>query len=148
MRKVGWAKIIHHGLHLAGNSGVASVSFELALATSDPGQKAEMPARRAAGGPDAVGVDVVFLGVGPQPADRAFDVFDLRGKRIAGFPGIIGIGEAIGDRDGHIAVPGGVLDFSVIHAAVAAAPSAAMNENEAWQKAVGLFRTGEIEFEL
>jgi hypothetical protein len=51
-------------------------------------------------GTDPFGIDVIFLGLGPQPADRTLHVFQLRGEGIERLVILIGMRQAIIDRDG------------------------------------------------
>lgn len=55
--------------------------------------------------PDAIGVDVVFVRVGAEPADGVLNVFDAGGERI-------GSGEAVINRDGDVSF-GGVFEGGV-----------------------------------
>lgn len=93
-------------------------------------------------GADAIGVDIVFIGVGAEPADGVFDVFDAGGEGI-------GAGEAVIDGDGDVSL-GGVIEGGVEEIGfpfVAVAPSAPVDEDNGGAWGIGFFRGhGEIEF--
>ena len=108
--------------------GVTAVPLQLGRGTGDAGQQTQMTAGRIAGDADAVGVDVVFVGVGAEPTDGAFDVFNLCGKRISRLSRRIGIGKTVGHRDGDVTATSRVFDVGLFELSVAADPAAAVND--------------------
>ena len=93
-------------------------------------------------GADAIGIDVVFIGVGAEPADGIFDILDAGGEG-----GVLG--EAIIDGNADVSF-GGVVEGGaeeIGFSFIAVAPAAAVNEDEGGARGVAFFGGhGEVEF--
>jgi hypothetical protein len=72
---------------------------------------------------DAVGVDVIFVGVGAEPSDGGFRIMHGGGELIPGC-------EAIGDGDRDVATVGELFAEGVPAFAVAGAKSAAVDGDD------------------
>jgi hypothetical protein len=126
-------------------AGLVEVFAEGAFEGFDVATGAEVGDEVAAGGgaPDGdfSGVEVVFFGIGFDPADGGFAVVDLRGP--LGF-----VGEAIADGDAGV-VAAGEVGGEVVDAAgfVAAFPTAAVDEDDDGERGGGFGGFGEVEVE-
>ncbi len=80
LKEVGRAAEVAGGLDLAGEPGVAAVAFILFLTAGEAQERREVTARRNAPHADPLGVKVILLRMGAQPADSGFAVLHLGGE--------------------------------------------------------------------
>ena len=116
-------------------------AFELLDACRDAEELGEVAAGGTAGGADAGGVDVIFGGVGAQPADGGLAIVHGGGEGEFG-------GEAVGDGDGDVAVLGEDDAEFVVGVARTGAEAPAVNAEDGGEGAGGVFGAGEIELEV
>ena len=96
---------------------------------------------RTAGDADAVRIDLVFLGIGPQPTNRRLDVMD--GSRELVFRR-----QPITCRGGDVALFG-QPDAEAIVALASAGPEAApVNAEDRWKRTVAHLGAGQVELEV
>src|SRR5580700_881335 len=107
-----------------------------------------MSARRLTRGSDSFGVDVIFSGVCPQPADGALDVLELSGEGVLRLAVLVGVCEPVFDSHCDITTLSGLTNLVSIAVSRAALPSAAMNVNETWEQSRRMFRPRQIELEV
>src|SRR5690242_12520367 len=83
LREIGRTKETYDRLHGAGLLGIAAVAFQSIILAGDAEQTGQVCAGREAEYANPVGIDVVLLGTGPQPADGGLAILDLGRKAIA-----------------------------------------------------------------
>jgi hypothetical protein len=141
-QEVGRTAERHDTTDPAGLIGRTATAFQRFHSAAGAEQVDQMAAGRAAPHADPLGIDVVLVRVGAQPADGRLAVVDLRGPD--GFAA-----EPVADRRPDV-VPGGHERQHPPDAAgfVAAAPPAAVNEDDQRQRFVGCrLRQDEIELQ-
>src|SRR5262249_61417599 len=113
---------VHEASHAAAAAlRRAQVAFQVLGAAAGAEHGDQVPARRLADDADLVRVEVVLLGVGPDPADGRLAIVNLRR------PGLLR-GETVADGDGGVFAVGDVArQAAVAAAAVAAKPGAAVD---------------------
>src|SRR5262249_41325553 len=82
--EVAGAVIVHHTAYAAGLVQVAAAALKTLDVRGDAEKLREMAARRTTHDADALGIDVILLGAGPQPADCFLDVMNGRGELVLG----------------------------------------------------------------
>ncbi len=80
LKEVGRAAEVAGGLDLAGELGVAAVAFILFFTAREAQERREVTARGNAPHADPLGVKVILLRMGAQPADSGFAVLHLGGE--------------------------------------------------------------------
>jgi hypothetical protein len=80
VKEIGWAEPVDDGLDATGLLEVVDCAFQFGSATGDAKQRDEMATGGCAPGDEFVWVEVVFFGVGAQPADGGFAILDLSGE--------------------------------------------------------------------
>ena len=100
-----------------------------------------MASRGPAGDADAVGIDVVLLGVGPQPANRRFHVMNRRRE-------LVFRSEPITDCCCNIALLGKPKSESIVTLAGACPESAAMNADNRGERTLAAFGPGQVQLKM
>src|ERR1700693_2489917 len=91
---------------------------------------------------------MIFLGVGPQPANGALAIFDLSREGVLRLATLVGLRESILDCDGHVSTLGRFLNVISIGDSSTAAPTAAMNVDNSRQQSCRMLRPRQVEFEV
>src|SRR5271157_4461511 len=132
-QQVAGAELVHNALHLAAGPLVRpDIPFQRLDAAAGAEQGNEVSASRPADDPDVLQVEIVLLGVGPDPADRGLAIVDLgRPDRLPAEPVV--------DRDRGI-VPAGDTrgDLAHAHFLVAHPEGSAVNVHDHRQRLVAL----------
>ena len=127
-----------HRLHAAGLVEVACVAFEVLHASRGAQQGHQVATGGGAPDADVIGVEVVLLGVGPQPADGRFAIFDLGGEH-----GVLA--QAVVDAGRGVALA--YQRYGGATVLVAVLPASAVNPDHQRQGMLGgLLRQVEVEF--
>src|SRR5207249_4248533 len=116
-------------------------AFKLFHARSHAKKLREVPARRAAGRANAVGINLVFLRVGTHPTDRRLHVMHRGGELILG-------SKTIARGDGNVTLLGEGEAKLVVTVAMAGAKSPAMNAHDRRERAGDVFGPGQVELEM
>ena len=132
---------VHHAADSARLIGVPARPFELGDPGSDRQELRQVPTRRAPGGADAVGIDVVLLGIGPQPADGRLDVVYGGGELVLG-------GQPIADRHGNVAPFRQLEAEGVVGVAMTGAESAAMDADHGGERTGSVAWAGEVDLQV
>src|SRR5262249_15755642 len=101
----------------------------------------QVAAGRPARDADAVGVEVILAGVGPQPAHRLLDVVDGGGERVLRR-------QPVGHGRRDVALLRQAHAQAVVAVAVAGAEPAAVDAEHRREGAVALFGPGEVELQV
>lgn len=139
--KITGAEEIDDASDVAGLFRIASSSFEASDPFGDGQELRQVSAGGSAGSADAIGIDVVFLGVGSEPADGCLDVVDGGGELVLR-------SESIADGDGDVAVLGESDALLIVAFAVACSESAAVNADDGRKGAFACFGTCHVELQM
>ncbi len=135
--EIGGAEVVADGLDAAGLVEVfADIErFHVAGGADECGEVAPCGTAPDA---EAGGIDVVGGGVGAEPADGGFAVFDLGGEDGVAAEAVVDAGDGVSALDPILAE--GLAVFLA-----AALPSAAVDPDDEWCRVFGFFRQVEVE---
>src|SRR4051812_10241072 len=77
LREIGRPAEVAHRLHAAGKLSPAALAFQILGTGRGAQQRHQMPAGRTAPDANPVGIEMEFLGPGPQKTDGTLAVLDL-----------------------------------------------------------------------
>ena len=139
--QVGGTEVIDDGLDPAVRSTGGDVSFKAVIRACEAQHQGQVASRREADRANSFGVDLVFLGVDLEPANRGLNVMNLGRESVRGTKAVLG-------RDRDVSALGKLRQDWPDIGLVPLAPGTAVNHHDRGKRPVTCCRPGQVELEL